>query len=296
MKSFFRGLKAARTRWNEIASEIGIIFLKIWHRKHVVFPILIAVSALAWVYHYSTLTLVSLHVALVPTIILLALTFIGLIVVEHIEGLKDASEIPTVITQTLVALGAVLATLLYLSGMLFRVFPAPPLPFLLAILIATRVAPYSTVLVLIPPLIGHVPKIRPKWVELRRKYPFWAVYLGVLAGLLTLSVVVVFPEMLLIGRGGIMIFLMGSSIIICSCLLVAAAGKLPVETVDFATSVLGFVMVLLGILLWLGALGGFFFGSVFAILGGAHAHSWKPNARSLKAEKNPRKGGRAARW
>ena len=274
-------------KWNEIAGRIGINFLKIWGRKHVVLSVLLVLSLVGFSYHYSAPTLVSLHLALIPTITLFIVLFAGLIVVEHIEGLKDASEIPPVITQALIGIGIVLGILLYLSGMLFGVFPAPPLPFLFAILFALKVAPYVVLLAYIPPLIGSLPGIKPAWRRLRQKYPFWGIYLGGIAGLLTLSILFMFPQVLVVG-GGTRIFLMGGLLLICSGLLAAVAGKLSWQAADVATSVLGFLMIFLGVLLWLGAMGGLCFGSIFAVLGGAHAHSWKPTVHPLKAEKNPR--------
>ncbi|MEM2030903.1 MAG: hypothetical protein QXV35_06110, partial [Archaeoglobaceae archaeon] len=148
--------------WMEKSTKIGLIFLEIWNRKKIVFPTLILVSALSWLIHYTIPNLITLHLALFPTITTLLLAFIGLIVIENIENSGDLTRVPSLVTETLIAITIVLAILLYLSGMLFGIFPPPPLPMLLALMFAIAVAPLVTILILIPPLIGYIPKVRPK--------------------------------------------------------------------------------------------------------------------------------------
>ena len=272
--------------WDEVAGRIGMGFLSLWNRKRALFPPLIAATALGWALHYLLgPTLVTLHLALLPTVLTLMLAFIGLIAIEHIEATGDFSLVPTVVTQTLVAVSLVLGSLLYLSGMLFRVFPPPPLPLLFALLFAMEVAPLVTLLVLIPPLVGYIPRIRPKWRELRGRYPFWGIYLGFISAFLTLCIPVAIPEMLMISGALFRIVLMGGVLIVLSVLLAVFPREGPTKAV-------GVFMVLFGILLWFGASGGLTLGSVLAILGGAHAYTWKPNrAHTRTAEQKPQGGG-----
>lgn len=259
-----------------MAGSIGLKLLSIWNRKKLVFPILIAICLVAWASQYIIgPSLLLLGLALIPIVLTLIFALIGLIVLADIERTGDLEELPRLTTQTLVGVALVLAVLIYLGGMLFGVFPPPPLPFLLATLTAIQVAPIAILVVLIPPLVGFIPRLRPKWVALRRRYPFWAIYLGTVAGLLTVVIPFMYPELLVIGGAGIRALAMGSALVICSGLLAMAPAKLSAKTADFVTSVLGFIMVFLGVILWLGPLGGLFFGSIFAVLGGAHAHSWK---------------------
>ncbi|MEM3391783.1 MAG: hypothetical protein QW226_05705, partial [Archaeoglobaceae archaeon] len=199
--------------WIEKSTKIGLIFLEIWNRKKVVFPALILVSALSWLIHYTIPNLITLHLALFPTIMTLLLAFIGLIVIENIENSGDLTRVPSLVTETLIAITIVLAILLYLSGMLFGIFPPPPLPMLLALMFAMAVAPLVTILILIPPLIGYIPRLRPKWIAVRQRVPFWGIYLGFIAGFLVMLPLLLFIDLAFLGNmyimaiyGGIIIY------------------------------------------------------------------------------------------
>ncbi|MEM0203143.1 MAG: DUF6114 domain-containing protein [Archaeoglobaceae archaeon] len=254
--------------WIEKATKIGLMFLDIWNRKKVVFPVLILVSALAWVIHYEIPNLITLHLALFPTITTLLLAFIGLIVIENIENSGDLTRVPSLVTETLIAVTIVLAILLYLSGMLFGIFPAPPLPMLLALMFAMAVAPLVTILILIPPLIGYIPRLRPKWIAVRQRVPFWGIYLGFIAGFLVMLPLLLFIDLAFLGNMYIMA-IYGGILIYCSFMLLVSPRPL-------VTKSLGLLMVAMGPISWFGAAGGLALGSVLAVIAGAYAFSWSP--------------------
>ncbi|MEM3927850.1 MAG: hypothetical protein QXT07_02760 [Archaeoglobaceae archaeon] len=254
--------------WMEKSTKIGLIFLEIWNRKKVVFPALILVSALSWLIHYTIPNLITLHLALFPTIMTLLLAFIGLIVIENIENSGDLTRVPSLVTETLIAITIVLAILLYLSGMLFGIFPAPPLPMLLALMFAMAVAPLVTILILIPPLIGYIPKVRPKWIAVRQRVPFWGIYLGFIAGFLVMLPLLLFIDLAFLGNMYIMAIYGG--IIIYSSFMLLVSPR-PLVTKSF-----GLLMVAMGPISWFGAAGGLTLGSVLAVIAGAYAFSWSP--------------------
>ncbi|MEM3477663.1 MAG: hypothetical protein QXW59_02475 [Archaeoglobaceae archaeon] len=254
--------------WMEKSTKIGLIFLEIWNRKKVVFPALILVSALSWLIHYTIPNLITLHLALFPTIMTLLLAFIGLIVIENIENSGDLTRVPSLVTETLIAITIVLAILLYLSGMLFGIFPPPPLPMLLALMFAMAVAPLVTILILIPPLIGYIPKVRPKWIAVRQRVPFWGIYLGFIAGFLVMLPLLLFIDLAFLGNMYIMAIYGG--IIIYSSFMLLVSPR-PLVTKSF-----GLLMVAMGPISWFGAAGGLTLGSVLAVIAGAYAFSWSP--------------------
>lgn len=254
--------------WMEKSTKIGLIFLDIWNRKKIVFPSLIALCALGWAVHYAIPNLITLHLALFPTIITLILAFIGLIVIENIENSGDLTRVPSLVTQTLVAVSLVLLILLYLSGMLFGIFPAPPLPMLLAMMFAMAVAPLVTILVLIPPLIGYIPKVRPKWIALRQRVPFWGAYLGFIAAFLVMLPLLLFIDLAFLGNMYIMA-IYGGVLAYCSLMLLVAPRPI-------ITKSLGLLMIAMGPISWFGAAGGLALGSVLAVIAGAYAFSWSP--------------------
>ncbi|MEM4565514.1 MAG: hypothetical protein QXD49_02810 [Archaeoglobaceae archaeon] len=254
--------------WMEKSTKIGLIFLEIWNRKKVVFPALILVSALSWLIHYTIPNLITLHLALFPTIMTLLLAFIGLIVIENIENSGDLTRVPSLVTETLIAITIVLAILLYLSGMLFGIFPPPPLPMLLALMFAMAVAPLVTILILIPPLIGYIPKVRPKWITVRQRVPFWGIYLGFIAGFLVMLPLLLFIDLAFLGNMYIMAIYGG--IIIYSSFMLLVSPR-PLVTKSF-----GLLMVAMGPISWFGAAGGLTLGSVLAVIAGAYAFSWSP--------------------
>ncbi|MEM3796299.1 MAG: hypothetical protein QXJ98_03370 [Archaeoglobaceae archaeon] len=254
--------------WMEKSTKIGLIFLEIWNRKKVVFPALILVSALSWLIHYTVPNLITLHLALFPTIMTLLLAFIGLIVIENIENSGDLTRVPSLVTETLIAITIVLAILLYLSGMLFGIFPPPPLPMLLALMFAMAVAPLVTILILIPPLIGYIPKVRPKWIAVRQRVPFWGIYLGFIAGFLVMLPLLLFIDLAFLGNMYIMAIYGG--IIIYSSFMLLVSPR-PLVTKSF-----GLLMVAMGPSSWFGAAGGLTLGSVLAVIAGAYAFSWSP--------------------
>ncbi|MEM0330970.1 MAG: hypothetical protein QXW84_06315 [Archaeoglobaceae archaeon] len=254
--------------WMEKSTKIGLIFLEIWNRKKVVFPALILVSALSWLIHYTIPNLITLHLALFPTIMTLLLAFIGLIVIENIENSGDLTRVPSLVTETLIAITIVLAILLYLSGMLFGIFPPPPLPMLLALMFAMAVAPIVTILILIPPLIGYIPKVRPKWIAVRQRVPFWGIYLGFIAGFLVMLPLLLFIDLAFLGNMYIMAIYGG--IIIYSSFMLLVSPR-PLVTKSF-----GLLMVAMGPISWFGAAGGLTLGSVLAVIAGAYAFSWSP--------------------
>ncbi|MEM0022469.1 MAG: hypothetical protein QXM23_01470 [Archaeoglobaceae archaeon] len=254
--------------WMEKSTKIGLIFLEIWNRKKVVFPALILVSALSWLIHYTVPNLITLHLALFPTIMTLLLAFIGLIVIENIENSGDLTRVPSLVTETLIAITIVLAILLYLSGMLFGIFPPPPLPMLLALMFAMAVAPLVTILILIPPLIGYIPKVRPKWIAVRQRVPFWGIYLGFIAGFLVMLPLLLFIDLAFLGNMYIMAIYGG--IIIYSSFMLLVSPR-PLVTKSF-----GLLMVAMGPISWFGAAGGLTLGSVLAVIAGAYAFSWSP--------------------
>lgn len=254
--------------WMETSTKIGLMFLDIWNRRKLIFPALILISGLAWVIHYTFPSLITLHLALFPTIATLLLAFIGLIVIENIENSGDLTIVPSLVTQTIVAVVIVLGILLYLSGMLFGIFPAPPLPMLLALIFAMAVAPLVTILVLIPPLIGYIPRMRPKWVAVRRRVPFWGIYLGFIAGILTILPLLLFIDLAFLGNMFIMA-IYGGILIYCSIMLMVLPRPI-------LTRSLGLLMVAMGPISWFGAAGGLALGSVLAVIAGAYAFSWSP--------------------
>ncbi|MEM3762171.1 MAG: hypothetical protein QXW49_05645 [Archaeoglobaceae archaeon] len=254
--------------WMEKSTKIGLIFLEIWNRKKVVFPALILVSALSWLIHYTVPNLITLHLALFPTIMTLLLAFIGLIVIENIENSGDLTRVPSLVTETLIAITIVLAILLYLSGMLFGIFPPPPLPMLLALMFAMAVALLVTILILIPPLIGYIPKVRPKWIAVRQRVPFWGIYLGFIAGFLVMLPLLLFIDLAFLGNMYIMAIYGG--IIIYSSFMLLVSPR-PLVTKSF-----GLLMVAMGPISWFGAAGGLTLGSVLAVIAGAYAFSWSP--------------------
>ncbi|MEM1957621.1 MAG: hypothetical protein QXX76_05060 [Archaeoglobaceae archaeon] len=254
--------------WMEKSTKIGLIFLEIWNRKKIVFPTLILVSALSWLIHYTIPNLITLHLALFPTITTLLLAFIGLIVIENIENSGDLTRVPSLVTETLIAITIVLAILLYLSGMLFGIFPPPPLPMLLALMFAIAVAPLVTILILIPPLIGYIPKVRPKWIAVRQRVPFWGIYLGFIAGFLVMLPLLLFIDLAFLGNMYIMAIYGG--IIIYSSFMLLVSPR-PLVTKSF-----GLLMVAMGPISWFGAAGGLTLGSVLAVIAGAYAFSWSP--------------------
>ena len=247
---------------------MGSYFSKFGIEKKIVFPALILVSALSWLIHYTIPNLITLHLALSPTITTLLLAFIGLIVIENIENSGDLTRVPSLVTETLIAITIFLAILLYLSGMLFGIFPPPPLPMLLALMFAMAVAPLVTILILIPPLIGYIPKVRPKWIAVRQRVPFWGIYLGFIAGFLVMLPLLLFIDLAFLGNMYIMAIYGG--IIIYSSFMLLVSPR-PLVTKSF-----GLLMVAMGPISWFGAAGGLTLGSVLAVIAGAYAFSWSP--------------------
>uniref|UniRef100_A0A7J2TJX4 Uncharacterized protein n=1 Tax=Archaeoglobus fulgidus TaxID=2234 RepID=A0A7J2TJX4_ARCFL len=254
--------------WTEKATKIGLLFLEIWNRKKQVFPILLAISAAAWFIHYEFPNLITLHLALIPTIATLLLAFIGLIVIENIESSGDLTVVPSLVTRTIFAVAAVLLTLFYLSGMLFGIFPAPPLPLLLALMFSMAVAPIVTILVLIPPLLGYIPRFRPRWIALRKKVPFWGIYLGFIAGTLMILPLLLFVELAFLGYMYLMA-IYSSVLFYCSFLLLVAPRPM-------ITKAAGLLMILMGPISWFGAAGGLGLGSVLSVISGAYSFAWSP--------------------
>lgn len=259
-----------------MAGRIGNAFISLWNRKRIVFPVLIALCALAWFYgyHFGS-SLITLSITLTLIAVTLEFAFIGLIGIEHIETSGDYTAIPRVTTVALVFVALVTAVLLYLGGMLSKIFPPPPLPILLAIMSAMQVIPYVILACLLPPLIGYLPKVRPKWVALRQRFPFWGIYLGLMSGILTLLPLVLLPAMMIIGGAGLRIGIIGGVLIVLSVLLGALPRSAPCK-------VIGIFLVLVGVLTWFGASGGFTLGSILAVLGGAYSYSWSPTQQEIE--------------
>lgn len=265
-------------RWNAMAGSIGMQFLDLWNNKTKIFLPLIAVSILAWALHYLIgPTVITLQLAIVPTLFTLILAMIGLIVIEHIETTGDFTKVPSMVTQTLIAVIVLIGIMLYLGGMMMGIAPAPPLPILLAIMFAIPITPWVTLAVIIPPLIGYASRFRAKWVSLRRKYPFWGIYLGLIAGALTLYIPIAFIELLMIGGVIFRIFVMGGALVVLSIIMAA----IPTSS---ATKITGIIMIFMSVILWFGASGGMTLGSILAAIGGAHAYSWEPASSSSGQE------------
>lgn len=152
--------------------------------------------------------------------------------------------------------------------MLFGIFPAPPLPMLLALMFAMAVAPLVTILVLLPPLIGYIPRLRSKWVAIRQKVPFWGIYLSFLAGILMMLPLIMFIDLAFLGNMYVMA-IYGGVLIYCSFMLMVAPKPI-------VTKSLGLVMLIMGPISWFGAAGGLTLGSVIAVIAGAYTFAWSP--------------------
>ncbi len=259
-----------RESWTEIATSIGMTTMDLWEKRKILVPLLVLMSLGGWGLLYFMPNVYTFNLAITLTVFAIIYVLIGTIVIEYIEWTGNLQEVPSLVTQTLIAIGLLTLILGYMGGMLMQILPAPPLPFLLAIMYAMDVAPLVTLAVIIPPIVGYF--FKDKWRSIRSKYPFWGIYLGIIAGVLTISIPLLFIELMRVSGTLLRIFIFGAALLVLSGVL----GALPD---DRTTTIAGMSMLIFGPLLWFGAVGGLTFGSVLAVVGGAYAISWQPEVK-----------------
>lgn len=104
------------------------------------------------------------------------------------------------------------------------------------------------------------------------RVPFWGIYLGILSALMLLLMPVMYFRVLFVSTSLINAFILGGVTLILS--LVPLLYPRPE-----ICRVLGIIMVFLGILMWILAVGGLTWGSVLAIISGGYLYDWRPRGK-----------------
>lgn len=256
-----------REKWNSVAITIGMGFLNFWNKKFLIFPILLVCCAVTVWYHNITQSLLSFTLAVTFLLTTLLLAFIGLVVMDYIQ--KDLASTGRVVTQTLIGISLLLAFLFYLDLSIGGFLPAPPLIILLSIMWAIPLLPYVVLALFLPPLLGHLPKLKPRWDSLRERYPFWAIYCAVLGGLAILYVPLTFFPVYMYTSLVFWGMFLGSS-----CLAMAAIMLMFPRRES--CKIVGLFLVIMAALSWVGTLGGALLGSLLCVAAGGHAYAWRP--------------------
>lgn len=235
------------------------------------FPILLFGCGIALWYQSVSSSLLSFTLCITVLLTTLVLAFVGLVVMDQIQ--RDIASTGRIVTQTLVGIVMIVGFLLYLDLSIGGFLPAPPLVLLIGVMWAIPLVPYVTLAILLPPLLGSIPRFKPKWNALRGKYPFWGIYCAVLGGLLILYVPLKFFPLYMYSSLVFWGMFLGSSTLALAAILAMFPRK-------DSTKVTGLFLVILAALSWVGTLGGVILGSILCVVGGAHAYAWTPTSRS----------------
>jgi len=256
----------------DLLTRIGFAFIGLWSRKRIVLPLLLVASITSWQVASTLPCVITLNLALLVTSTFFTILLIGVTVIADIEGgLTSLERIPKIVAGALVAVVMVYLTLLlYLNGVLIGSLPLlEPMSLLLAPSYALEVALLVTLAVVVPPTLGYF-LLRRKWFDVRRRYPFWGAYLGILSALLF-----AYPTTHDLSQSAT--WWTPSSI--ASALTFVASLALIIGPKKAVTKVAGLILILLGISCLMVCLNYTMLSSMLAIIGGAFAYSWSGRGR-----------------
>jgi hypothetical protein len=250
-----------------LSAKVGFAFIGLWSRKHKVLPLLLAISIVSWLAASILPHALMLNLAVLVTSILFVVLLMGVAVIADIEGgLTPLEKVPKVVVGALVGVVVAYPTLLlYLNGVLIS--SLPPLQIMTILLApgyALEIALLVTLAVVVPPTVGYF-LLKPMWFDVRKRYPFWGAYLGILSALLLAYPIVRDPSQLTM-RAPLLVT-SGATIVASLALIVRPRGA----TIKAA----GLALMLLGLLSSMACFHYTMLGSMLAIIGGAFAYSWK---------------------
>ncbi len=250
-----------------LLAKVGFAFIGLWSRKRIVLPSLFVISIISWLVASTLPHALTLNLAVLATSIFFTVLLIGVTVIADMEGgLTPLERAPKVMLGTLAGVVVVyLALFLYLNGVLIS--PLQPLQ-IMAVLLAPSYALEITLLVtlavVVPPTIGYF-LLRWRWFEARKRYPLWGAYLGILSALLFAYPILRDPGLLAVR---VPLLIASGATIIASLVLIARPESATIKGA-------GLTLVLSGLLSSIACIHYTMLGSIFALIGGAFAYSWR---------------------
>lgn len=258
-------------------TRFGVFWVILWRYKVIAFPVLILFNIAAWIYFWLKPSVLGFGLITMMLAIFFTYVFIGVVPVEIMEEHDyDLRVVRSMGIAILIGLVIVYALFLYVGGILLAFIKPPQLLLIdiVLLLFIVPLTPYVVLLILIPPVIGYL--IRNRWIKLRQSVPFWGIYLGLLAGILTLLMPVLYFRVLLVSSSLQNTVISGGVLLILSIIPLLIRELKHISLVILVNKIIALMLILMGIILWLIAAGGMGWGSVLSIIAGSYLYEWRP--------------------